>query len=741
MNKMQMTNLKSNNNIMKSDIQIFNDEYNIEKCKILFCLEDDVLLKYTNHTQYKEEENKYYIKKIKNTLKQLILNESNTIKREYNQKGCNRIYAKGGLQYFSNDILHFILPENSCEYDLKNCNPKIFLYLFKKHDLPYKNLEYYCNNRDDLLKNSNLTKLDVLKNINRDFIKKKNIEWFDDLIEEISNNKAQLFSFEVDKVNNDYRGKKKNEPNFLSSMCCAICWFYENEILQKAITKYKCIIPRFDGFLSDELIDINELNELSKEYDLKWDIKKISSIIKEDSYDENKLNDLLYDKNSLQYDAIEYHFNKEHFKIIEEGLFIMKNNDIYLKMLNTKQMIENYKHISYEVFNEKKGIMENKCFIDRWIKANPNMIVYDKMDYYPDGNVPDNCYNLWTKFDVEVIDNFEYIQDDLDFILNHIKILCGNDDKVYDFVIKYIAHLFYKPQEKIGKMLIFASIEGIGKGLFYKLISNMIGKRFYSCSDPQKSVLGTFNSSLLNSYIINFEELDYFSTKDSQDILKNLITETELEVNAKNKDPKMIKSIHRFIGNTNHVVLPIKLSPTDRRFLIIRCSDEKCGDSDYFKNLYKLVMSKDTQATFYKYLSTIDITDFISEKIPETEYLNELKNSFESPLLDFIKEIVCNSKLDKISELSNKLFNDFREYLNYNNMKICLDWSIRKFGLEMNELIKKMDNSIERLKKSGKNYYIIDCNKINSKYSLCNTEVCKINDTESESESESESEL
>ena len=294
MNKMQMTNLKSNNNIMKSDIQIFNDEYNIEKCKILFCLEDDVLLKYTNHTQYKEEENKYYIKKIKNTLKQLILNESNTIKREYNQKGCNRIYAKGGLQYFSNDILHFILPENSCEYDLKNCNPKIFLYLFKKHDLPYKNLEYYCNNRDDLLKNSNLTKLDVLKNINRDFIKKKNIEWFDDLIEEISNNKAQLFSFEVDKVNNDYRGKKKNEPNFLSSMCCAICWFYENEILQKAITKYKCIIPRFDGFLSDELIDINELNELSKEYDLKWDIKKISSIIKEDSYDENKLNDLLY---------------------------------------------------------------------------------------------------------------------------------------------------------------------------------------------------------------------------------------------------------------------------------------------------------------------------------------------------------------------------------------------------------------------------------------------------------------
>jgi len=117
-----MNKKKSQNNIMKQETQIFYDEFNIEKCKILFCLEDDVLLKYTNHTEYKEEENKTYIKKIKNALKELILNELNIIEREYKKSGCNRIYCKSsdGLQYFSNNILQFILPENCCEYDLKN---------------------------------------------------------------------------------------------------------------------------------------------------------------------------------------------------------------------------------------------------------------------------------------------------------------------------------------------------------------------------------------------------------------------------------------------------------------------------------------------------------------------------------------------------------------------------------------------------------------------------------------------
>jgi phage/plasmid-associated DNA primase len=261
--------------------------------------------------------------------------------------------------------------------------------------------------------------------------------------------------------------------------------------------------------------------------------------------------------------------------------------------------------------------------------------------------------------------------------------------------------------------------EGTGKSMFYSLLKSMIGNRFYSVGDVKKNLLGNFNSALLNSYVINLEEIDYFSSKDSADILKNLITETDLEVNAKGKDAKMIKSVHRFIGNTNHTIIPLKISANDRRYCIIRSSDEKKGNSDYFTKLNQIITSKDLQATFYKYLSTIDINNFISCKIPQTEYLDELKETFETPLSDFIKELLIDNDKEIIYESSNELFRMFDIFLTKNKYKVGSDWSIRKFGLEMNEFIKEGDY-ITRIKKSGKNYYSIDCIKAIERFNIHN---------------------
>ena len=61
----------------------------------------------------------------------------------------------------------------------------------------------------------------------------------------------------------------------------------------------------------------------------------------------------------------------------------------------------------------------------------------------------------------------------------------------------------------------------------------------------------------------------------------------------------------------------------------------------------------------------------------------------------------------------------FRNFLLQTNSKIGSDWSIRKFGLEMNEFIKEGDY-ITRIKKSGKNYYSIDCIKAIERFNIHN---------------------
>lgn len=718
-----MKNKMQKNNVDKNMRLTFNDEYDLEKVKKLYTLTDDELLQYTNHTEYTHEENKIYISKIKKSLKSIIINNKQSKTIQYELYNCNRLYSKesNSLQYYSNDILHYILPPNSFECDMKNCNPQLLLWLYKKHNLDYKWINYYCENRDKLLEKHNITKHYVMIQMNMDKPNNnKNIDWLNNLLQEVNYNKAMLCTYEDDKVSKKYKDEKKNSDNFLSSICSAIVWYYENQILLEATKLFKCIVPRFDGFITNDNIDMDKLNNITKNYGIIWDKKYISQVIKINNNID--INDILYDINSNEYESIEYFFNKKHCKIINNGTYIRKNSEVEIELLTKKQMYESYCDIAYEVYNEKTNKYENKVFIDKWITANPNMIKYNKMDIYPNiSQCPKDIYNLWTKFDVETITEYDYLQDDLDYLLNHIKILCGNNEEVYTFVIKYCAHMFYRPEEKIGKMLLFCSKEGTGKGLFYKLLRNMIGTRFYSISDPQKNLLGNFNTSLLNSYVINLEELDWCASKNSADILKNLITETELEVNGKGKDPKLIKSVHRFIGNTNHTAIPFKISPTDRRFCIIRCSDEKIGNTEYFKKLINIIEGtnkKNLEATFYKYLGTIDISDFMYAKIPETEYLQSLKESFENPIIEFIKDLtIRNYHKDKktLKYSSCNLFELFNIFVKQDNLKI--DWSKKKFERELNETIRTTDNLIKK-HKIGTYYYIIDKEKINTKYDL-----------------------
>jgi len=373
-------NDKNNNNNNMN--QIFYDEFDITKVKILLCLDDQTLLKYTNHSDYTEEENKKYLSNLRYTLKNLLLNENNKIERTYQKKGCNRIYCKGfGIQYFSNNILHFILPENSCEYDIKNCMPSILLYLYKKHDLPHENLQYYCDKRDFILKTFKIDKKQINKYMNQDNYKIQNKDWLDKLILEVNNNKAQLFSLENDKISKEYQEEKKKSNNFLSSMCCSIVFYYENKILQECISRYKCIVPKYDGFLTDQDINIEDLNKISADYNIKWDKKYAETPINETTYDEDKLEEILYN----DYKIIPGHLNtsmdlankiyKELFKelVYCEEKWYGYRNKLWTIYKNPNYLIKTFitEHLKlYWKFKlkEKDLILEEEKGEEKWEK-------------------------------------------------------------------------------------------------------------------------------------------------------------------------------------------------------------------------------------------------------------------------------------------------------------------------------------------------------------------------------------
>ncbi len=58
-----------NNNTNNNMNQIFYDEFDTTKVKILLCLDDQMLLKYSNNSVYQEEENKKNIREIKKEIR------------------------------------------------------------------------------------------------------------------------------------------------------------------------------------------------------------------------------------------------------------------------------------------------------------------------------------------------------------------------------------------------------------------------------------------------------------------------------------------------------------------------------------------------------------------------------------------------------------------------------------------------------------------------------------------------
>jgi hypothetical protein len=101
----------------------------------------------------------------------------------------------------------------------------------------------------------------------------------------------------------------------------------------------------------------------------------------------------------------------------------------------------------------------------------------------------------------------------------------------------------------------------------------------------------------------------------------------------------MIKSYHRFIITTNKDE-PIKTSKDDRRNLIIRGSDEKCGDKAYFTRLYEHLKDKNVLMTAYTHFMNedkYDVKTFNDIPIPKTPYQKELEKLNISPIEAYIK--------------------------------------------------------------------------------------------------------
>ena len=406
------------------------------------------------------------------------------------------------------------------------------------------------------------------------------------------------------------------------------------------------------------------------------------------------------------YETVKRRFEETHLLISNKSFFI-RQTDTDNIVMSKAQLVTSNERISYDVV--VKDEIKSKCFISDWLKDENNRMKYDMAVYPPDSKCPDSVFNIWRPFEMEKLKSWKKDENAIKMMKSHIKILCGNNQLVANYLELWIAQMIQFPSAKsICPTLI--SDEGAGKGTLMRLFERMLGReKILQTTKPSQYVWGNFNGQMKNAFLVNLDELSKKECEGANGYIKGLITEPRININQKGIDPYDIASYHRFINTTN-VEDPIKTSKTDRRNLIIRASDELIGNRDYFDKMYSMLKNDDAVKSIYEYFKSLpDADKFCDLPIPETEYQKDIKEVYTSPIELWLRHLTEeNIKLDYVEKSSMEQYDSFNMFKA--DCGIQFECSIVSFSLKLKNL--KVDGVGEVVHTKNGNKRIFDIPKM-----------------------------
>lgn len=619
----------------------FIEKANIKKCLLLSTLKNTELkdLFWADNMVFKDSRTwkwSIYFRHIKQYI-QTVIKNNGIIKTEYRFGKYNydgRLYALNGmgLQSIQGNLRNYISGEYYNDIDIVNAHPSILLFLCDKYNIPSVYLKRYVDNRSDILGDENLNKLDFLKAINTDNNKqKRNKQFYNSFIVEIENIKEVINSHILDE---GITISNTNDNNPKSSSINKILCKYENDIIQKAIQYFKpenVGVPMFDGFLLNKEININleELNDLFKDY-------KYISFIEKNTTSDIVIEDAEFIQDSYEYEDVKKELEKQYFRV--------DNPFTYWKKSRCEDDSFTYKQITKDSLKdacEEFKIITSDCKLvsiyRTWI-ADTDKKKYDNIVFNPYGlynTCPSHSYNTFNGFRINKIQDYEE-EVDINNFKRFMRCLCNEynkpSDEITQYLIKYIAHMFQFPNERPDTIIIFKGWTGAGKDTFYTILQRLLGMEHIGNVDNLDEIFGTFTNVLNNKICIFMNELEGNDTVKIQERLKAMVTKEYNTINNKNEKVIYQKNFIRYFGASNGMN-PFNIQINDRRTkliktgfeLITRTSNKNKREDNvnFFNNLYECIENPKWLMCVYKYLMSIDLSNFNvkTETLQTEEYL------------------------------------------------------------------------------------------------------------------------
>ena len=395
-------------------------------------------------------------------------------------------------------------------------------------------------------------------------------------------------------------------------------------------------------------------------------------------------------------------FERDHFKCCNNSTFYKEYKDELGHFKKLIQFTEKTLKVSYRQYNYEvptKSGTRIKYYIDEWLDDNA-IRVYDELACYPPPKIcPTKHYNIWKPFRVQLLtelkkdendrviipeDEREYLMTGFEFILNHIRIITGNEEGAFNYFLLWLGFTFLFPAEKSIMPHLVGSM-GAGKSGLIMLFKYLLGKhKFIVSEEPSKEIWGHFNGMMANAFFVILEELSITDTIKFEGVLKGLITEPEISINEKGEKPYSITSYHKFISSSNGKT-PIRTFKGDRRNFIIHCSDEMIGNAPYFTLLREYTENTKIQMIFYDHIIHLpNVKNFRSLPLYVTEYHKTLQQSNREEIDLFIEFYARkNESHTEIVIPTLELFHEYDAWKDQTNITTKVNYQkfVRNFTL------------------------------------------------------------
>lgn len=273
-----------------------------------------------------------------------------------------------------------------------------------------------------------------------------------------------------------------------------------------------------------------------------------------------------------------------------------------------------------------------KKAVDWWLESpDRRMIPQENLVFCPDGNVPEGCINIFKGWPLEP-DEKRSCQ----LIVNHLFNLCGQDRRIYDWVVKWLAYPLQHKGAKMFTSLVFHGIqEGAGKNIIFDVVGRIYGSRA-ARTITQTQLQSQFNDWISGKlFCIADEVISSADKRLLKNLLKTMVTGHTHQIQGKGLPWREEPNLTNFVFLSNELQ-PLLLDERDRRYMVVYT--DQSHQPEYFEQLSDEIENGGVEG-FYAYLMNYPLGDFKPWTQPiDTEAHKALKSLGKGADARFIDE-------------------------------------------------------------------------------------------------------